>query len=312
MMMFEDWVEINPPEHPLRGRNAIVSSLRNWHSPHEHHLPTSVKTALAGEIDIETRSARYRLSRERFLVVNAWERYSFKIAPGSTARTFSIFFRPRYVPSLEASLMRSHEALLDRDPNEKLPVYLELPETSYPATSCDIGRRLRALFDAWQREASQHCLADRFRSVTEALLRLRAGALSRVHGIDVAKASTRQELYRKSQLALIFVRENYGKDIDLNAVAREVGMAAHHLHRVFRAVEGATLHQRIVQFRLEKAKRLLQETEIPISRICKRVGYSSVPSFTRLFRSRFGKPPSAFRRWPEDDGSSGSGEALSG
>lgn len=297
--MFEDWVQINPPEYPLRGRNSIVSSLRNWHSPHEHLLPTSLQTAMAGEIDVETRSAKYRLSSERFLVLNAWERYTFKVAPGSTARTFSLFFRPRYVSSLQTSLMENHEALLDRDPNEKHPTYIEFPETSYPATTLVIGKRLRALFDAWQKNASQHCLADRLRNVTEALICLRAGSWSRVSKIDAAKASTRQELFRRSQLALVFVRENYEKDIDLNTVARQVGMAPHHLHRVFRAAQGATIHQRIVQFRLEKAKRLLQETEIPISMICERVGYSSVPSFTNLFRSRFGKPPSVFRRGPE-------------
>jgi AraC family transcriptional regulator len=73
-------------------------------------------------------------------------------------------------------------------------------------------------------------------------------------------------------------------------------MAPHHLHRTFRAVNGVTLHQWIVGLRLDEAKRLVQETDLPIASVCHRVGYASLPSFTHLFRARFGCPPGAFRR----------------
>jgi len=79
-------------------------------------------------------------------------------------------------------------------------------------------------------------------------------------------------------------------------VARVAGMAPHHLHRTFRAANGVTLHQWIVRLRLDEAKRLVQETDMPISHVCHRVGYSSLPSFTTLFRAHFGRPPAAFRR----------------
>lgn len=301
-MPFEDFLEINCPEPPpgrrsghAGGRNTLISALRKWHSPHVHILSSSIKFAIAGEIDIETNKGKYRLNSKRFLILNAWEPYTFTIAPKSVARTFSLFFRSRYLPSLQDTLLHSDAALLERGSGEDLSTQLEFPEIIFHSGSNTVGVRLLALFNAWQKGASQHCLSDRVRDIGEALIGVRSSSLSQVGRIDAVKRSTREELFRRVQGAVIFVRQNYSKDIDLNSVARQVGMAPHHLHRTFRAIHGFTLHRWIVQLRLEEAKRLLEQTEIPIRNICTRVGYSSVPSFTNLFRSRFGRAPSALR-----------------
>jgi AraC-like DNA-binding protein len=298
----DDFLQINTPEpRGPRGtsgdRNTLISSFRTWHSPHVHVLSASVKFAIRGEIDVETRSGTYRLTNRRFLVLNAYEPYTFQIAPKSAAQTFSLFFRSRYLASLQHALTGNTEQLLDRIPDDaELSPHLEYPEALIPATSEAVGRRLRALFDAWQAGGSPYCLADRVRGVGEALVALRLRSLSQRDGIPATKRSTREELFRRIQVAAVFVRENYTKDIDLNEVARVAGMAPHHLHRTFRAANGVTLHQWIVRLRLDEAKRLVQETDLPISHVCHRVGYASLPSFTTLFRSHFGRPPAAFRR----------------
>jgi AraC-like DNA-binding protein len=80
-----------------------------------------------------------------------------------------------------------------------------------------------------------------------------------------------------------------------HSAAKQACMAPHHLHRTFRTICGVTLHQRVVQLRLEHARRLLQETDLPIASICRRVAYSSVPSFTNLFKSCFGSSSSVLR-----------------
>jgi AraC-like DNA-binding protein len=291
---FEDCLQINAPERPLRGHNTLISALRSWHSPHLHVLPMSIKFAMTGNINVETQNGLYRINNRRFLVVNAWEPYTFHIAPGSVAQTCSLFFRSHYLSSVQRGLTKSNAALLENadDPGCQ---YLEFPEALFPAQLKSVGARLRALFEAWQRGASQHCLSDRARDVGEALVHLRCSSLAQVSEIDALKRSTREELFRRAQLALIYVQENFADSIDINSVAKQACMAPHHLHRTFRAIYGITLHQRIVQLRLEEARRLLQETDLPIASICHRVGYSSVPSFTNLFKSCFGSSPSVLR-----------------
>jgi transcriptional regulator GlxA family with amidase domain len=196
---------------------------------------------------------------------------------------------------VQDALQKTDDSFLNSDPIEGLPPYLEFPEALFPATASGLGTQLLSLFAAWQAGASQHCLTDRVRDIAERLIHLRCGALAQQQNTAALKRSTREELFRRVQLAVIFTRENYSKGIDLNRVAREVAMSPHHLHRVFRAVNGFTVHQLIVELRLREAKRLLETTDIPIGTICSRVGYSSLPSFFHLFRSRFGQPPSAYR-----------------
>ena len=298
----DDFLDINAPEPKgprsgSGGRNTLISSFRTWHSPHVHVLSASVKFAIRGAIDVETRRGTYRLTNKRFLFLNAYEPYTFQIAPKSAAQTCSLFFRSRYLASLERALTTSDARLLDQSPaDDDLAPHLEYPEVLVPAASHGVGSRLVALFNAWQAGASAYGLADRVRDVGEALISLRSRCLAAREGIHAAKSSTRAELYRRVQVASLFVREHYTQDIDLGRVAREAGMAPHHLHRTFRAVNGMTLHQWIVDLRLEEAKRLVQETDLPIASVCHRVGYASLPSFTHLFRTRFGRPPAAFRR----------------
>jgi AraC family transcriptional regulator len=295
----DDFLQINTPEPRVRtgrGRNTLISAYRTWHSPHVHVLAASVKFAIRGEIDVETRRGKYRINNRRFLMLNAYEPYTFQIAPKSAAQTCSLFFRPRYLSSVEQALVMSDERLLDSSAEEDTPAHLEYPEILVPAASNRVAEKLTVLFNAWQAGASQYALANRVRDVGEALIEVRRGSISQRDGIPAAKRSTREELYRRVQVAALFVRENYTRDIDLNDVAREAGMAPHHLHRTFRAVNGVTLHRWIVRLRMDEAKRLVEETDLPISSVCHRVGYASLPSFTNSFRSHFGRPPAAFRR----------------
>jgi AraC-like DNA-binding protein len=300
---FEDDLQINTPEPPrdrprLPGaaRNTLISSFRTWHSPHVHVLSASIKFAIRGEIDVETRRGVYRLNSTRFVVLNAFEPYTFQIAPRSAAQTCSLFFRPGYLASLQDTLCRSDAALLDDGTGAILASHLEYPEVVFPAAAHRVGRRLRAVFSAWQAGASPYGLSDRVRDVGEALIALRATAIAQRDGIRAVKRSTRDELYRRVQVASLFIRDNYTRNIDLHRVAAEASMAPHHLHRTFRAIYGCTVHQWVTQLRLDEAQRLLRETDLPIGMICHRVGYASVPSFIHLFRARFGRQPVAFRR----------------
>jgi AraC-like DNA-binding protein len=255
----------------------------------------SIKFAISGEIDVETKRGSYRLSNKRFLLLNAWEPYTFQIAGRNAAKTFSLFFRAKYLSGIEETLVNSDEKHLDDGPAEGLSQHLEFPEALFPADSHAVGARLKALFTTWQSGASAHCLSDRVRDIAEALVNLRSGTRLQLENIAALKRSTREELFRRAQLATIFVRENYRLDIDLNVVARQVAMAPHHLHRTFRAVHGFTVHQELVRNRLAEAKRLLSYSDAPVQEICRRVGYSSAPSFTKSFKRHFGYSPSEGR-----------------
>jgi len=66
----------------------------------------------------------------------------------------------------------------------------------------------------------------------------------------------------------------------------------------FKAVLGQSPMQYLTDWRLQKAKHLLKETNLSIAEVGFRSGYQSLPSFTRRFGKQFGITPAAFRKEP--------------
>jgi AraC family transcriptional regulator len=84
--------------------------------------------------------------------------------------------------------------------------------------------------------------------------------------------------------------------VGLRAVAKEVRMSYFHFSRAFKQSMGMTPTNYIAERRIERAKRLMQETELPISEIALRSGFSSQSHFTTSFRRLAGVTPRSFRK----------------
>jgi AraC family transcriptional regulator len=84
--------------------------------------------------------------------------------------------------------------------------------------------------------------------------------------------------------------------VALRVVAREVGMSYFHFSRAFKQSMGITPTNYIAERRIERAKKLMQETDFPISEIALRSGFSSQSHFTTCFRRLAGVTPRSFRQ----------------
>jgi LacI family transcriptional regulator len=96
--------------------------------------------------------------------------------------------------------------------------------------------------------------------------------------------------------ALRYIREFALTDLDVDRVAREVGLSRRVLERRFRQFLGTTPKDEIVRFRIERAKMLLARTDQTIESIVRKSGYRSSIYFTRAFRREVGETPHAYRR----------------
>jgi AraC family transcriptional regulator len=72
-------------------------------------------------------------------------------------------------------------------------------------------------------------------------------------------------------------------------------MSPDHFARLFRQATGRTPHQYVVICRIERAKRLLRETEWPIIDISRQVGFTDQSYFTAVFRRHVATTPKAYR-----------------
>lgn len=91
------------------------------------------------------------------------------------------------------------------------------------------------------------------------------------------------------------VDERWQEKLTLDGIARACGLNRAKLTRGFRQVFGSTVADAIATRRLEGAHQLLIATDLPVSSIGYRCGYSNNASFTRAFSRRYGVAPTRVR-----------------
>ena len=87
----------------------------------------------------------------------------------------------------------------------------------------------------------------------------------------------------------------YAEPLDVRAVAAVAHVSPAHFIRSFRAVFGETPHRYLQRRRVERSMFLLRETHRSVTDVCFDVGFTSLGTFSRLFRTIVGETPSGYR-----------------
>ncbi|HEV7193900.1 MAG TPA: helix-turn-helix transcriptional regulator [Jatrophihabitantaceae bacterium] len=109
------------------------------------------------------------------------------------------------------------------------------------------------------------------------------------------------ETHRLRDLALLRrVRDrmdrDYAQPLDVEALARGVGMSAGHLSREFKLAYGESPYGYLMTRRIERAMALLRRGDLNVTDVCFAVGCSSLGTFSTRFTALVGMSPSAYRR----------------
>lgn len=108
------------------------------------------------------------------------------------------------------------------------------------------------------------------------------------------KINTEHELARK---VIEYIRQNYSRfDLTNLAIAKEFNYHPYHLGRIFKASTKQNVHEYLLDYRLEMAKRLLITTIDSITVIAEKTGFNSYTYFIKLFRERVGVSPLKYRK----------------
>ncbi len=115
--------------------------------------------------------------------------------------------------------------------------------------------------------------------------------------VEVGGATTlsEQDIVRVAA-AHQLVNECWHEKLTVSTVARRCGLSKAKLTHGFRQLYQCTVPEAVSARRLEQARQLLAQSDLPISSIGYRCGYLSNASFTRAFARRFGMAPTEMRR----------------
>ncbi len=99
----------------------------------------------------------------------------------------------------------------------------------------------------------------------------------------------------KLRIALEYIHDHLERDLALDELASLVEMSPYRFARAFKQSTGLPPHQYLLDRRIEQAKMLLSNTELPLIEISYRLGFSSQSHFTSTFRRRTAVTPKAYR-----------------
>lgn len=93
-----------------------------------------------------------------------------------------------------------------------------------------------------------------------------------------------------------YLEDHYEKKISLDQIAGNMYLSPFYISKIFKAETGDTPIHYLIDIRLEKAKEMLMEDfDLSVQEAAIRVGYEDAYHFSKLFKKKFGYPPSAVR-----------------
>ncbi|WP_162341588.1 helix-turn-helix domain-containing protein [Paenibacillus paridis] len=91
------------------------------------------------------------------------------------------------------------------------------------------------------------------------------------------------------------VEERYAQDLSLQLLAEELNMNPSYVSLIFKEETGDTFINYVTRFRVDKAKGLLNTTELTIAQIAKEVGYANAQHLIRVFKKLESCTPGEYR-----------------
>lgn len=103
------------------------------------------------------------------------------------------------------------------------------------------------------------------------------------------------ELARYEDVIDDFFSLRYTEDLHIGDLAAQIGVTPRHLARIIRRNYGCTFRQRLLEIRLYYAREYLSTTQLPISQIAIRCGFTAESAFSAAFRKNTGCTPTQYR-----------------
>ena len=274
------------------GDNLVLHARSRQHSVTGFTGPLSIKTVISGVVTWTVAGCDLSVDPASFAVLNAGESYSMDINATRAVETACVFFRDGFVEAHALDATTPVQASLDA-PDRNAPC-LPFLSRLHSDLRGRIVRRVQTLARRCSAELQPSSFEEDFLMLSVELLRLYAEIRAQMSRLPALKSSTREEVFRRLQRAREYLHGNLDAPVSLEHTARAACLSRYHFHRAFTQTFGKTPHAYLTDLRLARAHGLLRSGQSVVE-ACAEVGFTSTSSFSRLFRSLYGVPPSTLR-----------------
>ena len=101
---------------------------------------------------------------------------------------------------------------------------------------------------------------------------------------------------RQTAMAVRLIRADATIGLSVEQIAESVGISRRTLQRRFQTLLGHSVEKEIMEARINRAKRLLSETDFSLAAIAIKIGFSTADYFVQAFKRETGMTPGQFRQ----------------
>lgn len=253
----------------------------HWHEEFEVLLVES------GECRISISGEEFILQENEGLFINSGILHACYVHGRKVCRFYSIVFHPRLVAgSLDSILWQKYV--------EPLIQETSLPWIRFGKEQNWTDEASKYLMSAWNAAASENSGYEF--EVRNSLSRLIL--LLENHHTPAQKRPSEKTLRsaKRVKLMLQFMHEHLSEEITLDQIASSASVSRNECLRCFHDILGTSPIQYLKEIRIQKAERLLKQTDMKISDIAMECGFQEMSCFARTFKKHKGTAPSELRK----------------
>ena len=251
--------------------------------PYHWHPESEIILAEQGEVGLTIGESQYIARQGDVFFVNA--KTLHEIRGGPTCRFHAYVFPLDFLQFARADLAQSQIMAPLGDGHIQFVTVLRREHPACQAVCTQLREMHKACVD---RQAGYQLI------VKSALLQI--VALAAAHGL-LAAVQTHKE-YKQEMLRdiVVYLQEHYQQPLGLSEVAAQFNVSPQYFCTFFKENLGRTFTQHLNFLRIERASRLLRETDAAVMDIALSVGFEHISYFIKRFRECYGCTPTAYRK----------------
>lgn len=248
---------------------------RHFHNAHEIILVTE------GRVRYQINHSFYEVEKNSLLFISNLEIHELQILEHPYKRYF-ILINPDYFQSLVGNPLLT--ALFKHRPgNFKHSLPLSNEEFDF----------FMNLFQTMGNETSQK--KELWQNAVGALINQFLITLYRSH-TDFFPATMSDGAAQKILEIQHYIEAHYSEEISLSALSRQFYADSCYISHLFKKITGFTFKEYLILYRLSKAKELLIQTGMDVTRVGLESGFSNVSHFIRMFKKHENETPYQYRK----------------
>lgn len=248
---------------------------------HHYHNAFELDFFVKADLEIFVRDNKYTIRDGDFFFINEYEIHRIHYQPNRPYARYVINFSKEFIQGMlrEARLEPTIEWLIHQGPRKV--------ETKPEQRSA-----LTAIFKAM---VSAHGLIDRD-PLAGAKVKLNLLQLL-IQFKELADQQQPSPAYNPHIRGLIrYIDEHYAKPITLEQLQAEFGLSKYYISHLFKETTYFSLFEYVLSRRILEAKKLLEQTELPIVEVALGCGFNNLQHFYRIFQRHVKQTPLQYRR----------------